>query len=109
ALRRHGGAIAPPGTGPAIRRVGRVAPGAADPAIRPPALCHNPAWSPSGAGTIRVIVVIHLLHTADWQVGRQYGQFETDDAAMLAEARYEAVARIAALAAQRQVDAVLVA
>ncbi len=53
--------------------------------------------------------MIHFLHTADWQIGRQYGQFETDDAAMLAEARFEAVARIAALAAERQVDAVLVA
>ena len=27
----------------------------------------------------------HFLHTADWQIGRQYGQFETDDAALLAE------------------------
>lgn len=51
----------------------------------------------------------HFLHTADWQIGRQYGQFETDDAALLAEARSDAVARIAALAAERQVDAVLVA
>jgi len=51
----------------------------------------------------------HFLHTADWQIGRQYGQFETDDAAMLAEARFEVVARIAALAAERSVDAVLVA
>lgn len=53
--------------------------------------------------------MIHLIHTADWQIGRQYGQFDTDDAAMLAEARYEAVARIAALAAERRADAVLVA
>lgn len=51
----------------------------------------------------------HFLHTADWQIGRQYGQFETDDAAMLAEARFDVVARIAALAAERNVDAVLVA
>lgn len=51
----------------------------------------------------------YFLHTADWQIGRQYGQFETDDAALLAEARFDAVARIAALAAERQVDAVLVA
>lgn len=51
----------------------------------------------------------HFLHTADWQIGRQYGQFETDDAALLAETRFDAVARIAALAAERQVDAVLVA
>jgi DNA repair exonuclease SbcCD nuclease subunit len=53
--------------------------------------------------------VAHIIHTADWQIGRQYGQFETDDAAMLAEARYETVARIAALAVSRQADAVLVA
>ncbi|WP_251865422.1 DNA repair exonuclease [Achromobacter sp. Marseille-Q4962] len=51
----------------------------------------------------------HFLHTADWQIGRQYGQFETEDAALLAEARLETVARIAALAAERRVDAVLVA
>jgi len=50
-----------------------------------------------------------FLHTADWQIGRQYGQFELDDAAVLAEARFDAVARIAALAAERRVDAVLVA
>ena len=51
----------------------------------------------------------HFLHTADWQIGRQYGQFETDDAAMLAEARFDVVARVATLAAERGVDAVLVA
>lgn len=51
----------------------------------------------------------HFLHTADWQIGRQYGQFESDDAALLAEARFDVVARIAALAVERRVDAVLVA
>ncbi|AYD64623.1 DNA repair exonuclease [Achromobacter sp. B7] len=51
----------------------------------------------------------HFLHTADWQIGRQYGQFETDDAALLAEARFDVVARLAALATERGVDAVLVA
>ena len=51
----------------------------------------------------------HFLHTADWQIGRQYGQFDTDDAALLAEARFDVVARIAALAVERRVDAVLVA
>ncbi|WP_459618775.1 metallophosphoesterase family protein [Bordetella sp. 2513F-2] len=53
--------------------------------------------------------MIRFLHTADWQIGRQYGQFDTDDAAVLAEARYEAVARLAELAAARAADAVLVA
>ena len=53
--------------------------------------------------------MIHFLHTADWQIGRQYGQFEPDDASLLAEARFDVVAAIARLAAERRVDAVLVA
>ena len=50
-----------------------------------------------------------FLHTADWQVGRAYQRFAADDAAQLAEARIATVARIAALAAEHRVDAVLVA
>ncbi|WP_276808285.1 exonuclease SbcCD subunit D [Castellaniella defragrans] len=50
-----------------------------------------------------------FLHTADWQIGRQYGRFAPEDAAVLAEARYAAIERIAALAAREHVDAVLVA
>jgi DNA repair exonuclease SbcCD nuclease subunit len=53
--------------------------------------------------------LFHFLHTADWQIGRQYGQFDGDDAALLAEARLDVVAAIARLAAERGVDAVLVA
>lgn len=50
-----------------------------------------------------------LVHTADWQIGRQYPQFKPDDGAALAEARLAAVARIAELAAEESADAVLVA
>jgi len=50
-----------------------------------------------------------FLHTADWQIGRQYGQFEPDDAIPLAEARFAAVERLAILAVEHKVDAVLVA
>ncbi|MBU4610065.1 DNA repair exonuclease [Achromobacter sp. GG226] len=53
--------------------------------------------------------MVRFLHTADWQIGRQYGQFDPEDAAMLAEARLAAVEAIAAQAAQERVDAVLVA
>jgi DNA repair exonuclease SbcCD nuclease subunit len=53
--------------------------------------------------------LIRFLHTADWQIGTQFGQFEPDEAAHLAEARFETVRRIAAEAAARNVDAVLVA
>lgn len=53
--------------------------------------------------------MISFLHTADWQIGRVFSQFEPDDAAALFEARFKAVERLAALATERQVDAVLVA
>ncbi len=50
-----------------------------------------------------------FLHTADWQIGRQYGRFPADDAAALAEARFTAVEKLAQLATDHAVDAVLVA
>ena len=50
-----------------------------------------------------------FLHTADWQIGRQYSQFPPDDAVPLAEARFTAVESIARLATEHGVDAVLVA
>lgn len=50
-----------------------------------------------------------ILHTADWQIGRLYGSFAPDDAVPLAEARFAAVERLAALAAAERVDAVVVA
>lgn len=50
-----------------------------------------------------------FLHTADWQIGRQYSQFSLDDSSSISEARIEAVATIARLAAENAVDAVLVA
>lgn len=53
--------------------------------------------------------MIRFLHTADWQIGTQFGQFEPDEAAHLAEARFETVRRTAGEAAARKVDAVLVA
>lgn len=53
--------------------------------------------------------MIRILHTADWQIGRQFGRFSPDDAAALAEARFAVVARIAEVAATESVDAVLVA
>ena len=53
--------------------------------------------------------MITLLHTADWQIGRQYGRFDPEAAALLANARFEAVERLAALATEHNVAAVLVA
>lgn len=54
-------------------------------------------------------MALRLLHSADWQIGRIYSQFEPDDAAALFEARFLAVERLAALATERSVDAVVVA
>ena len=50
-----------------------------------------------------------FLHTADWQIGRQYARFAPEDALALAEARLSAVERLADIAHQEAVDAVLVA
>ncbi len=50
-----------------------------------------------------------FLHTADWQIGRQFATLSPDNAPLLAEARFTAIERLAALAAREQVDAVLVA
>lgn len=50
-----------------------------------------------------------ILHTADWQIGRQYNRFASEDAVALAEARFSVVERIAQLAVEERVDVVLVA
>ncbi len=53
--------------------------------------------------------MIKLLHTADWQIGKQFGQFEVDDAALLADARFTVVERLANLATEQGIHAILVA
>ncbi|MDB5772262.1 MAG: metallophosphatase [Burkholderia sp.] len=53
--------------------------------------------------------MIHLLHTADWQIGTRFGQFSAEEAALLTEARFETVENIARLASEKKVQAVLVA
>lgn len=55
-------------------------------------------------------MAIRLLHTADWQLGKPFTRFaEGDVAALLREARLAAVERIAGIAAEAEVAAVLVA
>ena len=53
--------------------------------------------------------MVRLLHTADWQIGKLFGQFALDDAALLAEARFTAVEHLAALANEHAVDLIVVA
>lgn len=53
--------------------------------------------------------MIKLLHTADWQIGAQFGQFDSAEATHLAEARFETVRNLAAVAQAHAADAVLVA
>ena len=53
--------------------------------------------------------MISILHTADWQIGRVFSQFEPDDAAALFEARFSVVERLAGIATDQGVDAILVA
>jgi len=50
-----------------------------------------------------------FLHTADWQIGKQFAQVPGDPGAALRLQRLDTVKAIAELARERQVDAVLVA
>lgn len=50
-----------------------------------------------------------LLHTADWQIGRQFTTFPPESAVPLMEARFAAIERLALLATEHRVDTVLVA
>ncbi|HTT85403.1 MAG TPA: DNA repair exonuclease [Rhizomicrobium sp.] len=54
-------------------------------------------------------MAIRLLHTADWQICKRFAGFEADAGAQLTVQRLNTITRIAELAAQRGVDAVLVA
>src|SRR5690606_36728199 len=53
--------------------------------------------------------MLRILHTADWQIGRQYARFELEDAAALAEARFKAIERLATLATEHRVNLLIVA
>jgi DNA repair exonuclease SbcCD nuclease subunit len=53
--------------------------------------------------------MLRFLHTADWQIGRMPAQFDPDDATALFEARFAAVERLATIARDQHLDAVLVA
>ena len=53
--------------------------------------------------------MVSFLHSADLQIGRQYTSFDPDHAPLLAEARLKAVERLAQLANEHRVDAVLLA
>ena len=59
-------------------------------------------------GLVRA-VTLTLLHTADWQIGKQFATISGDSAAMLRSQRLETVSVLAALARERRADAVLVA
>ena len=52
---------------------------------------------------------ISVIHTADWQIGKTFGNIPGDAGAMLREQQFHTVRQIAELARQRAADAVLVA
>ena len=52
---------------------------------------------------------ISVIHTADWQIGKAFANIPGDAGAMLREQRFQAIRRIAEVARDRAVDAVLVA
>jgi Calcineurin-like phosphoesterase len=52
---------------------------------------------------------ISVIHTADWQIGKIFGNIPGDAGAVLREQRFHTIRRIAELARERAADAVLVA
>ena len=52
---------------------------------------------------------VSIIHTADWQIGKQFANVSGDAGAVLREQRFHTVRRIADVAREREVDAVLVA
>lgn len=54
-------------------------------------------------------MALRILHTADWQVGKPFGNVPDDAGALLRRQRIDTVAALARLAAGRRVDAILVA
>ena len=50
-----------------------------------------------------------FIHTADWQIGKRFGAFESEKAAVLREQRLGAVDRVAEAARAAGAEAVLVA
>jgi len=53
--------------------------------------------------------MLRLIHTADWQLGKPYGRFNSDVRAALSEARFDAIDAIGKAAAKHDVAHVLVA
>ena len=54
-------------------------------------------------------MTVSFIHTADWQIGKQFGKINGDIAALLRESRFEAIKKLAQLANTYHVDAILVA
>ena len=52
---------------------------------------------------------IRFIHTADWHIGKRFGRFDPDKAALLRDARARIVDRVAELARQEDARIVLVA
>ena len=54
-------------------------------------------------------MIVRIIHTADWQLGKPFGRFPDDVRVALADARLDVIDRIGALARERVVGHVLVA
>jgi len=54
-------------------------------------------------------MTLRLLHTADWQLGKPFAGFGDSFGALLAQARFDTLRRVAEIAREEAVDAVLVA
>jgi len=52
---------------------------------------------------------ISFIHTADWQIGKQFANIKGDIAAFLREARFDVIKTLGSLANEHKADAILVA
>ncbi len=53
--------------------------------------------------------MLRLIHTADWQLGKPYGRFDSEVRAALSEARFDAIDAIGKAAVEHGAAHVLVA
>ena len=53
--------------------------------------------------------MVNIVHTADWQLGKPFGGFPDEVRSALTEARFDAIDRIAEVAAANQASHVVVA
>src|SRR5262249_44947032 len=72
-------------------------------------ITHRPQQTPLDSSNREAHLGIRFIHTADWQIGKPFGNIPDEAAVPLRQQRIDTVKRIAALAVSDKCDAVVVA